>query len=40
MKKLGKALGHILVAVIYILVVIILIGIARWIWRACTHKAD
>ena len=40
MKKFLKALGRILVCVLYIIVVVVIIGIVRWIWKLLTHQYD
>lgn len=40
MEKFLKALGRILVYVLYIIVVLIIIGIVRWLWKLVTHQYD
>lgn len=40
MKKFLKALGRILVYVLYIIVVAVIIGIVRWIWKLLMHQYD
>lgn len=40
MEKFMKALGKILVYVIYAIVVIAIIGIIRWTFKAFTNRSD
>lgn len=38
MEKFLKALGRILVYALYVIVVLVLIGIVRWIFKALTNR--
>lgn len=40
MEKVFKAIGKILVYALYVIVVVVVIGIIRWIFKALTHQAD
>lgn len=40
MKKVFQALGKVLLYVTYVIVVLVILGIIQWIFKALTHQAD